>query len=846
VRKYLLIIVCAGIVNAQQHADHSHDYTVDYIEFMKIMDADGTAHCIEVPRSAEFAERITAAVGREGLQIIQQTVGRRDRKGKLLKMQTGLDIVLRGTAQLNADPAAVAAFAAAAARWEERLMNPVTVTIDVDYGPTRFGEPWSSANVLGSTFSAVFNLNSTSWRTYANALIAQNPQYNYLYNNIPDTLYNTTGVVNPRPSGTLANLLAIGLAPVTSSVPSIGFNSNFTFDLDPSNGITAGQTDFDAVAVHEIGHALGFVSVIGSTGNARTWDIFRFRPGTVTDTASFKITQRVLTPGPNPSGGDHVFWDGAREWELSTATGTRTGGDGQQASHWRDDALRTSVPIAERKIGIMDPNLASGVRDTLKLSDLKALSMMGWQIDLGNLINPVEQLTAASDYQTPTSIQLQWKNPSRDFGGFIVSNYKILLFRNGVAFKEFDSPPAGTMLQYIDSNLTQYQPYSYRIVPVHLPENDTGYSRTISAMAGGSPRPAAGSFVEIKSNQSTVYAKFKIPVKHDDNTVLHNLKYAKFYRNTASQPNVKDSIALLPSDTGKTIYFIDTPGPRFLNNYTFHASFVGDAQYHAEGAAVVTPTAKAGIVLGSEFIENFEISRSSVVNDDGWDSTNTVSRSGSFSFGALNYQNTYDGSAYIPMIKGNGSPMIRFWTICRIEPNDSAFVQVSKNKGVTWNTILVLNENSHSEWQSGINTWFKKEILLTGYESDTILVRFRLKTDGANTAFGWLIDDISLSPVITSVEPEIVSLPMEYALRQNFPNPFNPSTKIVYSMKEQGSVKISVYDILGKVVAVPVNSEQKPGTYSFTFEAGQLTSGVYFYKMETSSYTSVKKMILLR
>jgi hypothetical protein len=841
-----LFVLFTVVSQAQLHDGHTHDYTVDHVEFMKIMDPDGTIRCVEVSRSQEYVDRRAAAAEGVEMSVIPQTVGRRDRNGRLLKVQSGLDIILRGTAQLNENPEAVAAFAAAAARWEERLMNPVTVTIDVDYGPTRFGEPWSSANVLGSTSSAIFNLNSTTWRTYANALIAQNPQYSFIYNNIPDTLYNTTTVVNPRPSGTLANLLAIGLAPVTSSAPSIGFNSNFTFDLNPDNGISSGQTDFDAVAVHEIGHALGFVSVIGSTGNARTWDIFRFRPGAVSDTVSFKSTQRVLTPGPNPSGGDHVFWDGAREWELSTATGSRTGGDGQQASHWRDDALRTSVPIVDRKIGIMDPNLASGVRDTMKLADLKALSIIGWKIDLGNLINPVELLVSSSDFQSPTSILLDWKNPFRDFGGFIVSNYKIVIFRNGIVHKEIDSPPAGSFTQFVDSNLTQYQTYTYRFVPVHQPSNDTGYSRTITAIAGGSPRPAVGSFVEVRSNQSTVYAKFKAPSVHDDGTTLHNLSYVKFYRNTPTQPNIKDSVFLSESDTGKTIYLIDTPGPRFLNNYTYHASFVGNAPFLAEGVAVVSPTTKAGIVFSNEYAENFETSRQTVISDDGWDSTNVASRSGTFSFGLVNYQNNYDGSAYLPMIKGNESPMIRFWTVCRVDASDSAIVQISRNKGTTWSTILSLNENSHAEWQAGTNTWFKKEIQLTGFESDTILIRFRVISDASQAKFGWLIDDVSLSPVLTTVGKDAVILPTEYSLHQNFPNPFNPSSTMSYSVKEQGVVTITVYDILGKVVAVPLNAFRKAGNYSFTFNAGNLTSGIYFYKMEVNSFSSVKKMLLLR
>lgn len=829
----------------------AQDQTVSYVEFVNVVGPDGTVECREYVRTQEYMDARSAFMKTSDLKVIPQTVGRRTRDGRLMKSQAGLDIVLRGTQQLIDNPAAVAAFAAAAARWEERLQNPIVVTMDVDYGPTRFGEAWSSSSVLGSTSSAVFSLNTTNWSQYAAALLAKNPQYSDIYNNIPDPLPNTTATAAPRPSGTLANLQALGFRGASEvlafgSAPSIGFNSNFTFDLDPTDGISGGQTDFDGVAVHEIGHALGFVSVIGSTGSARTWDAFRFRPGAVKDTIMFKTAQRVLTPGPSSGGGDQVFWDGAREWEVSTATGSRTGGDGQQASHWRDDAQRTSAPSAERKIGIMDPNLASGVRDTMSMADLKALSLMGWIIDLGHKINPVEQLKTVSDHTTPTSVTLSWKNPYKDFGGYTLSNYKMLVYRNGLLHKELDSPPAGGAMSLVDSNLTQYAKYTYRFVPVHQPSNDTGYAVTITAEAGGSPRPGLGKFLSVMSNQSTVLSRFQAPTLHDDNTTLHNLAFVKFYRITQTQANAAESLAVTPADTGKVFTFIDTPGPRFLNNYNFLASFVGTASYHAEGFTVTTPTVKAGIVSSAEFKESFEASKASVVHETGWDSTAVSARSGVTSFGIRSYPNSYTGSAYIPMVRGNGSPTLTFWTVCRVDPSDTARVQVSKDKGKSWTTVLAMNKSLHPEWQAGTNTWMRKQIPLTGLNTDTILVRFQLTTDNAASDFGWLIDDVSLSPVLTGVSDDDAALPMEYSLEQNYPNPFNPATTVRYTIKEAGAVRVSVYDLLGKEVAVPVNDVKQRGTHQFTFNAHGLASGIYVYRLSANGTTLVRKMSYVR
>ena len=105
--------------------------------------------------------------------------------------------------------------------------------------------------------------------------------------------------------------------------------------------------------------------------------------------------------------------------------------------------------------------------------------------------------------------------------------------------------------------------------------------------------------------------------------------------------------------------------------------------------------------------------------------------------------------------------------------------------------------------------------------------------------------------VLTDMEDEISNLPKAFVLEQNYPNPFNPSTKIKYSipsaeMHGHASVQLLVYDILGREVAELVNEQQKPGYYEVEFDASKLTSGVYFYKLQTGSFVQTKKMILLR
>lgn len=87
---------------------------------------------------------------------------------------------------------------------------------------------------------------------------------------------------------------------------------------------------------------------------------------------------------------------------------------------------------------------------------------------------------------------------------------------------------------------------------------------------------------------------------------------------------------------------------------------------------------------------------------------------------------------------------------------------------------------------------------------------------------------------------------MEFSLEQNYPNSFNPSTKIRYELPERSFVTIKVYDVLGEEVATLVNEEKSAGNYEVEFDAAGLSSGIYFYTLSTGNFLSTKKMILLR
>jgi hypothetical protein len=99
--------------------------------------------------------------------------------------------------------------------------------------------------------------------------------------------------------------------------------------------------------------------------------------------------------------------------------------------------------------------------------------------------------------------------------------------------------------------------------------------------------------------------------------------------------------------------------------------------------------------------------------------------------------------------------------------------------------------------------------------------------------------------VISEVNDERINF-VNYQLFQNYPNPFNPSTNIGFRISDRGFVSLKVFDILGNEVATLINEEKPAGIYEVNFDATGLTSGIYFYKLSTGSFSQTKKMILLK
>ena len=103
----------------------------------------------------------------------------------------------------------------------------------------------------------------------------------------------------------------------------------------------------------------------------------------------------------------------------------------------------------------------------------------------------------------------------------------------------------------------------------------------------------------------------------------------------------------------------------------------------------------------------------------------------------------------------------------------------------------------------------------------------------------------SLSSTVTAINDNSQS-PTVYYLEQNHPNPFNPTTTISYNLPEQTHVLIKVFDVNGKDIATLVNRTQNLGRYNLTFDASNLTSGVYYYRIIANDFLQMHKMILVK
>ena len=131
--------------------------------------------------------------------------------------------------------------------------------------------------------------------------------------------------------------------------------------------------------------------------------------------------------------------------------------------------------------------------------------------------------------------------------------------------------------------------------------------------------------------------------------------------------------------------------------------------------------------------------------------------------------------------------------------------------------------------------------------------KFTLRVDGVETAetFTWTTNGDRIEVGRLTSGASTGSLPGSFSLAQNYPNPFNPTTTISFSLPAKGQARIEIYNVLGKLVAVPFDGVAEAGDHQVVWngknDTGEaVASGVYFYRLTADNYTDTKKMMLLK
>jgi photosystem II stability/assembly factor-like uncharacterized protein len=360
----------------------------------------------------------------------------------------------------------------------------------------------------------------------------------------------------------------------------------------------------------------------------------------------------------------------------------------------------------------------------------------------------------------------------------------------------FSSADKGKSWMNYDSGL----PFGFDIVSLAVKPTVTGYK--IFAGTGGA---AGGKGIYLSSNNGLNWK-----------AVTSDLNFAQIYCLT-----VQDSSIYAGTDKG--ILLSKNDGTDWVNissqnsNQDIHCLFTSGSTIYA-GTDI-------GIVISTDNGKNW------IVSDSGF---------------------TYPKIVNAILVRGTS-----------IYAGTTSGVYVSYNNGGNWisfNTGLT-DKNIHLLATDGLN------VIAAGYNSGTLFLLpangqrwstivmenpiFSMNTlilNDSNVYIGYK-DGVYYSPlseIQTAVKSRTDIVPATYSLQQNYPNPFNPTTTINYSVPKSGLVKIKVYDLLGREVASLVNENKPVGNYSIEFNAGKLTSGIYFYRMESGSFSHTKKLLLVK
>jgi hypothetical protein len=182
----------------------------------------------------------------------------------------------------------------------------------------------------------------------------------------------------------------------------------------------------------------------------------------------------------------------------------------------------------------------------------------------------------------------------------------------------------------------------------------------------------------------------------------------------------------------------------------------------------------------------------------------------------------------------------------------ASFTAVTNRNNVTlnWATSKETNNQGFDVERSlvGANSWAKVGTVTgNGTTNETKSYSFTERVTTGNYSYRLKQIDFNGNFAYHNLSSEVnVGVPSEFALSQNYPNPFNPSTKIDYDIATDGNVSVVLFDMSGREVAKLVNDFKTAGYYTVNFNASNLSSGMYFYRISANNFSQTKKMVLVK
>ncbi|RMF60671.1 MAG: T9SS C-terminal target domain-containing protein, partial [Calditrichaeota bacterium] len=456
---------------------------------------------------------------------------------------------------------------------------------------------------------------------------------------------------------------------------------------------------------------------------------------------------------------------------------------------------------------------------------------------------------AYSDYQTPNSMFLQWNDPDRLATGdtLLPNEFLIMIKRDGQLVDSI----SGGIEHYMDSGLTDGQLYHYEIFAKVDSSGIEGPVVEASWIAGGAPIPSPPNLFVVTGNEQQVKLFWENPSTNIDGTPLDDLAGVKLYQNGEFVTTFQRS----PSDTGladSAIFAPDIPG-----YYEWAISVVDNEIPPNESEVSPTVGTPLNLPISDPFIENGE------PNPGIWVNTTTE---------VNDRANNPPSPPYALNLNGqpNGEDIVE------LKPLDLSGFQ----SGILFSYwYQPQGDGNAPEENDSLRVYFKNDLdewilvkaypgrTLQPFQQETILIdtlnsgngtfyhasfQVRFRSTGGSGNFpndDWFIDDVFLGiPVSVDQHTEV---PSQVLLRHNYPNPFNPSTSIPFTIHTISEVSLKIYDLTGREIKTLLHRKLTPGNYVVKWggidETGRaVSSGVYFYRLKVNDKVLTRKMVLVK